>query len=126
MVRSRIIAEDSEDGRAVHREKGVTVGRSPHRQRVPDRPGRAPQATLHATSTIPIVMAGVSDPVAQGLVASLARPGGNITGLSFLTPDLPGKRLELLKETVPQSTRIAVLVNPTSFGSVASSAAGQL
>jgi putative ABC transport system substrate-binding protein len=60
------------------------------------------------------VMAGTSDPVAQGFIASLARPGGNITGLSDLSADLPGKRLELLKETVPQSARIAVLANPAS------------
>jgi ABC-type uncharacterized transport system substrate-binding protein len=66
----------------------------------------------HATRTIPIVMAGITDPVAQGFVASLARPGGNITGLSTLNEDLFGKRLELLKEMVPQSARIAVLTNP--------------
>jgi putative tryptophan/tyrosine transport system substrate-binding protein len=57
-------------------------------------------------------MTGTSDPVAQGFVASLARPGGNITGLSNLMADLPRKRLEILKETVPHSTRMAVLVNP--------------
>jgi putative tryptophan/tyrosine transport system substrate-binding protein len=70
----------------------------------------------HATRTIPIVMTGNYDPVGQGFVASLARPGGNITGLSFQGTELPGKRLELLKETVPQSTRIAVLANPASPG----------
>ena len=71
------------------------------------------RAAQHATRTIPIVMAAAGDdPVRQGFVASLAHPGGNITGLSFLGEELPGKRLELLKETVPQSTRIAVLVNP--------------
>ena len=59
-------------------------------------------------------MAGTSDAVAAGFIASLARPGGNITGLSDLSAELPGKRLELLKETVPQSTRIAVLTNPAS------------
>ena len=69
-------------------------------------------AAQHATRTIPIVMAGTSDPVGRGFVASLAHPGGNITGLSFLGAELPGKRLEILKETVPQSARIAVLVNP--------------
>src|SRR5262245_5643249 len=57
-------------------------------------------------------MAGTSDAVAAGFVASLAHPGGNITGLSDLSAELPGKRLELLKETVPQLARIAVLVNP--------------
>jgi putative ABC transport system substrate-binding protein len=69
------------------------------------------RAAQHATRTIPIVMAATADPVGQGFVASLAHPGGNITGLSFLSTELPGKRLELLKETVPQSTRIAVLIN---------------
>ena len=57
-------------------------------------------------------MAGSYDPVQEGFITSLARPGGNITGLSFLAAELPGKRLELLKETVPQSTRIAVMWNP--------------
>ncbi len=69
------------------------------------------RAAQHATRTIPIVMAGTSDAVAAGFVASLARPGGNITGLSDLSVELPGKRLELLKEAVPQSTRIAVLTS---------------
>jgi putative ABC transport system substrate-binding protein len=72
------------------------------------------RAAQHATRTIPIVMAGTSDAVALGFIASLARPGGNITGLSDLSVELPGKRLELLKETVPQSARIAVLANPAS------------
>jgi len=70
------------------------------------------RAAQQATSTIPIVMAATSDPVGLGFVASLAQPGGNITGLSFLSAELPGKRLELLKEAVPQSTRIAVVANP--------------
>jgi putative ABC transport system substrate-binding protein len=74
------------------------------------------RAAQQATHTIPIVMAGSFDPVGQGFVASLARPRGNITGLSCLGTDLPGKRLEILKETVPQSTRIAVLANPASPG----------
>jgi putative ABC transport system substrate-binding protein len=64
------------------------------------------------TNTIPIVMAFDSDPVGSGFVASLARPGGNITGLSSLSPELTGKRLELLKETVPKLLRVAVLGNP--------------
>jgi ABC-type uncharacterized transport system substrate-binding protein len=71
------------------------------------------RAAQHATSTIPIVMAANYDPVGEGFIASLARPGGNITGLSWLGAELPGKRLEFLKETLPQSTRIAVLGNPT-------------
>jgi len=67
-----------------------------------------------ATKTIPIVMAFDSDPVGSGFVASLARPGGNITGLSSLSPELTGKRLELLKETVPKLVRVAVLGNPAN------------
>src|SRR5215470_17306923 len=70
------------------------------------------RAAQHATRTIPIVMAAAADPVGLGFVASLAQPGRNITGLSFLGKELPGKRLEILKEAVPQSTRIAVLANP--------------
>jgi putative ABC transport system substrate-binding protein len=66
-------------------------------------------AARNATSTIPIVFPTVSDPVALGFVASLARPGGNITGLTIRTPEFSGKRLELLKEVVPQATRVAVL-----------------
>src|SRR5215475_5128342 len=68
------------------------------------------------TSSIPIVMAGVTDPVAAGFAASLARPGGNITGLTHLSPDLNGKRLELLKEVVPRLSRVAVLWNPNHPG----------
>jgi ABC-type uncharacterized transport system substrate-binding protein len=74
--------------------------------------GGAIRAAKEATSTIPIVMTGATDPVGAGYVASLARPGGNITGVSLQIVELPGKRLELLKETVPQSTRVAVLANP--------------
>src|SRR5437870_873265 len=72
------------------------------------------RAAQHATRTIPIVMVGAGDPVAEGFVVSLAHPGGNITGLSLLSEGLPGKRLEILKEAVPQGTRIAVLANPAS------------
>jgi ABC transporter substrate binding protein len=74
----------------------------------------ATRAAQNATHTIPIVMTGTPDPVAQGLVASLARPGGNITGVSLMMAELPGKRLQLLRETVPQNARVAVLVNPAS------------
>ena len=66
--------------------------------------------------TIPIVMAQDSDPVGSGFVASLARPGGNITGLSTLSPEINGKRLELLKEIVPKLSRVAVLGNSTNPG----------
>jgi putative tryptophan/tyrosine transport system substrate-binding protein len=73
------------------------------------------RAAQQATHTIPIVMATAAyDAVTEGFVASLARPGGNITGLSNLGDGLPGKRLEILKETVPHSTRMAVLVNPAN------------
>jgi ABC-type uncharacterized transport system substrate-binding protein len=65
-----------------------------------------------ATSSIPIVFTNSSDPVGAGLVASLARPGGNVTGLSSVSQDLSGKRLEVLKEVVPKALRMAVLWNP--------------
>ena len=73
----------------------------------------APEAAKRATSTIPIVMASHGDPVGSGLVASLAKPGGNVTGLSIVVPELSGKQLQLLKEVVPRLTRVAVLWNPT-------------
>ena len=69
------------------------------------------RAAKQATKTIPIVMVTNFDPVAFGLVASMARPGGNLTGLTLLTRDLSGKRLELLKEIIPGLARIAVLWN---------------
>jgi len=69
-----------------------------------------------ATSTIPIVMVAVSDPVGSKLVASLARPGGNITGLSLLAPELSAKRLDLLKQALPQASRVAVLWNVANEG----------
>jgi ABC-type uncharacterized transport system substrate-binding protein len=75
-------------------------------------------AAKNATRTIPIFFIGVSDPVAAGLVDSFARPGGNITGLTNIAPVLSGKRLELLKETVPKLTRVAVLWDPQNPGSV--------
>ena len=74
------------------------------------------RAAKEATTTIPIVMAVVVDPVATGLVASFARPGGNITGLSVRTPELVGKQLGLLKEIVPKASRVAVLWNPGNLG----------
>jgi putative ABC transport system substrate-binding protein len=79
---------------------------------------RGTQATRlarEATSSVPIVMSFVADPVAAGFVQSLARPGGNVTGLSFLVQALQGKQLELLKETIPTLARVAVLGNPWSF-----------
>jgi len=71
----------------------------------------APLAAKRATSTIPIVMTAAGDPLGSGLVASLAEPGGNITGMSLMAPDLGGKRLELLKELLPRFARVAVLWN---------------
>src|SRR5262249_57949261 len=77
-------------------------------------------AATNATVTIPIVLGAVGDPLGVGLVTSLARPGGNITGLSSLAVDLEAKRLELLKQLVPQIKRVAVLWhqgNPALLGS---------
>src|SRR5262249_415285 len=76
--------------------------------------GQAARVAKQATQTIPIVMAVGSDPVAAGLVASLARPGGNITGLTLQLSGLSGKRLELLKEVALQTTRVAFLWNATN------------
>jgi putative tryptophan/tyrosine transport system substrate-binding protein len=72
------------------------------------------RAAKEATNTIPIVMAQDSDPVANGFVVSLARPGGNITGLATLAPEIGGKQLELLKEVVPKLARVAVLGAPST------------
>ena len=69
-------------------------------------------AAKRTTTTIPIVMVSVADPVGAGLVASLARPGGNITGMSRQGPDLIGKQLQLLREVLPSMTRLGVLLNP--------------
>jgi putative ABC transport system substrate-binding protein len=74
------------------------------------------RSAKEATSTIPIVMAFDQDPVGNGFVASLARPGGNITGLSTLSPEISGKQLELLKEIVPRLSRVAVLGSSTTPG----------
>jgi putative tryptophan/tyrosine transport system substrate-binding protein len=79
-------------------------------------PASAIRAAKQATKTIPIVMVAIQDPVATGLVDTLARPGGNITGLTRLTRDLSGKRLELLKEAIPGISRVGVLWNPAGSG----------
>jgi ABC-type uncharacterized transport system substrate-binding protein len=73
----------------------------------------AAQAARRATKAIPIVCPAFPDPVATGLVASFARPGGNVTGLSFFGPELVGKRMELLKQAMPRISRVAVLLVPT-------------
>src|SRR5262249_37937425 len=88
-------------------------------------------AAKEATSTIPIVFAAAADPVGSGMVASLARPGGNVTGLSVQYIDLAGKRLELLREVVPNLRRLAILANVAAPGTVlemreAKAAAGTL
>ena len=80
--------------------------------------GNVPQAmaAMHATSTLPIVFAAAADPVASGLVTSLARPGGNVTGLSLMFPELVAKWLELLKQAVPGVSRVALLWQPGVIG----------
>jgi putative ABC transport system substrate-binding protein len=74
----------------------------------------AVQAVERATSTIPVVMASAADPVGSGLVTNLPHPGGNVTGLSMMSTELSAKRLQLLKETIPRLTRVAVLWNPAT------------
>jgi putative tryptophan/tyrosine transport system substrate-binding protein len=81
--------------------------------------GAATQAAQQATRTIPIVMSAVADPVGSGLVASLARPGGNVTGLTGMSPDLVGKQLQLLKQVVPEVSRVALLRHPDNLASQA-------
>jgi putative ABC transport system substrate-binding protein len=76
------------------------------------------EAAKAATKTIPIVMVGAGDPVGTGLVASLARPGGNITGNTVLSPDLGAKRLQLLREAIPTVARVAYLTNPDNAGTL--------
>jgi putative ABC transport system substrate-binding protein len=79
---------------------------------VPTRP--ALPALREATTTIPIVFVSLGDPVAEGWVASLAKPGGNLTGVAGLSPELAGKRLELLRELLPSLSKVAVLWNPAN------------
>src|SRR3954454_25048660 len=76
----------------------------------------AARAARRATSTIPIIAIGMADPVADELVSSLARPGGNVTGTTFLGPELVSKRLQLLKEIVPDLSRVVVLWHPKAYG----------
>ena len=74
----------------------------------------APSAAKKATSTIPILMIAAGDPLGMGLVTNLARPGGNLTGFSLMAADIGGKRLELLAETVPGLSRVAILWNASN------------
>ena len=69
-------------------------------------------AVKKATNTVPLVMVAVGDPVGTGIVSNLARPGGNITGLSSIAPDLEGKRLGLLREVVPNLSHVAFFLRP--------------
>ena len=80
--------------------------------------GRTAQAARDVTKTVPLVVTGVADPVGAGLVASLAHPGGNVTGQAFTSPELGGKRLALLKEAFPRISRVAVLLNPAELSSM--------
>ena len=76
----------------------------------------AAQAAKHATTTLHVVFIGAGDPITSGLVSSLARPGGNVTGLSLLAPALVGKRLELLTQAIPGVSQVAVLWQPGGSG----------
>jgi putative tryptophan/tyrosine transport system substrate-binding protein len=76
----------------------------------------AVRAAQAATRTVPIVMGAINDPIGSGFIQSLARPGGNITGMALLSPELTAKRLELFKEIIPHASRIAILKNPDNFG----------
>jgi putative tryptophan/tyrosine transport system substrate-binding protein len=87
--------------------------------------GAATQSAQQATRTIPIVMSLVNDPVGSGLVPSLAHPGGNVTGLTIMSPDLVGKQLQLLREVAPAVSRVAVLRHPDNPASTAQSREAQ-
>ena len=84
------------------------------------------RAAKNATLTIPIVMAASGDAVTNGLVASFSRPGGNVTGMSILTGDLTGRRLQLLTEMVPSLKRVAILMNPSDLGRISQLKAAQI
>ena len=86
----------------------------------------ASHAAQQATPTIPVVMIAIGDPVRAGLVASLARPGGNITGNTILGTEMSAKRLQLLKEVIPGTSRVAFLWNPNNASHLAYSKSGEL
>ncbi len=88
--------------------------------------GSAALAVKKVTLTIPVVMMTSADAVSQGIVASLARPGGNVTGLTNISPDIAGKQLELLKEAFPKISRVAVLSCPSSGGTVSDKRASEM
>jgi putative tryptophan/tyrosine transport system substrate-binding protein len=113
---SLIIEYRSADGEYAHlpRLANELVGLKLDLILAPNTP--AARAVQLATTTMPIVVSVMGDPVADGLVASLARPGGNITGLTFLGPELVTKRLGLLKQALPNASRIAALWHPGAFG----------
>jgi putative ABC transport system substrate-binding protein len=80
--------------------------------------GQATRAAQRASTAVPVVMVASSDPVGTGIVTELARPGGNVTGVTLASPEISGKRLELLKELVPRATRVAVVLNDGDPGKV--------
>src|SRR5262245_5646052 len=90
------------------------------------RSGVAVRAAQRASNELPIVMSSAADPVAGGLVKSLGRPGGSVTGIANLVQELEGKRLELLKEAIPGLTRVAIVWNPSQFRESRYSSAAQL
>ena len=117
MWRGRTVIEyraaDGQIGRSTELAKEL-VGLNPDLIVASNTP--AARAAKHATTTIPIVVPVMGDPVGDGLVASLARPGGNITGMTFLGPELATKRLQLLKQALPTISRVAALWHPGAYG----------
>ena len=114
-----IVVEFRHEGRGFERLSEIAIELVSHKPDVLVRvTTNAAQAVKKATATIPIVFMGVTDPVTAGLVQSLARPGGNATGITNIAAILTGKRLELLKETIPKVSRVAVLWDSKAPGSI--------